>query len=35
MCSLYKDVKYVKSISNFPQINKYYELNKNKLWSVW
>ena len=23
MCALYKDVTYVKSVSNFPEVNKY------------
>ena len=31
MCSLYKDVTYVKSISNFTDVNKYKPVNKNKL----
>ena len=32
MCALYKDVTYVKSISNFPEVNKRKQVNKSKLW---
>ena len=32
MYALYKDVTYVKSISNFPEVNKRKQVNKNKLW---
>ena len=31
MCALYKDGTYVKSISNFPEVNKRKQVNKSKL----